>query len=101
MISNKWYHLIITYSKNTNKFKIFINGLLDIEDWIDPRNLNYVIGGGVIEPVPNNITNTPLYIGTNESPFNGKIALLKLYKRPLNNTEIIQKFNATKSRFGY
>lgn len=101
LISNKWYHLIITYSKNTNKFKIFINGLLDIEDWIDPRNLNYVIRGGVIEPVPNNITNTPLYIGTIESPFNGKIALLKLYKRSLNNTEIIQKFNATKSRFGY
>ena len=104
LISNKWYHLIIMYSKNTKKFKIYINGLLDIEDWIDPilgyveETVNFLEG---FVAVPNNITNTPLYIGTIESPFNGKIALLKLYKKSFNNTEIIQKFNTTKSKFGY
>jgi len=101
LISNKWYHLIIMYSKSTHTFKIYINGLLDKEDWIDPRRLNYVNWGGLYEPVPNNITNTPLYIGTIESPFNGKIALLKLYKTSFNNTEIFKKFNTTKARFGY
>ena len=104
LISNKWYHLVFAYSNITFKYKIYINGILDKDEWIDPiigyvdESVNFWEG---LVGVRHNITNTPLYIGTIETPFNGKIALLKLYKRSFNNTEIRQKYLDTKARFGY
>jgi hypothetical protein len=48
-----------------------------------------------------NTTNTNIYVGNSLRPFNGKLGSLKIYKRVLSATEILNKFNATKSRFGY
>jgi hypothetical protein len=104
MISNKWYHLTYVYSNKTLKYRIYINGILDIEDWIDP------ILGYVEDPVNfwegfvgvrHNITNTPIYIGTSETPFNGKLGLLNVYDRVLSESEIQKRFRVSKSRFGY
>jgi hypothetical protein len=50
---------------------------------------------------PINTTNTNIYIGNSLRPFNGKLGSLKVYKRVLSPTEILNKYNATKSRFGY
>jgi hypothetical protein len=104
MISNKWYHLTYVYSNKTLKYKIYINGILDKEEWIDP------ILGYVEDPVNfwegfvgvrHNITNTPIYIGTSETPFNGKLGLLNVYDRDLSESEIQKRFRVSKSRFGY
>ena len=48
-------------------------------------------------------TSTSLEIGAATwapSYFNGTIAIVKLYNRVLSTTEILQNYNATKSRFG-
>jgi hypothetical protein len=49
----------------------------------------------------------PLVLGTGDyqnatsQPFNGNIATTQVYNRALTATEILQNYNATKSRFGY
>lgn len=35
-----------------------------------------------------------------ETPFKGNIAITRVYNRPLTDTEVLQNFNALKSRFG-
>lgn len=50
---------------------------------------------------PINTTNTNVYIGNSLRPFNGKLGMLKVYKRVLSATEILNKYNATKARFGF
>lgn len=60
-------------------------------------------GGGGITPNPLYITNQPMIIGgVNWIPryFNGNIAIVKVYNYGLTATEILQNYNATKSRFG-
>jgi len=46
----------------------------------------------------------PAYIGIYGSfsgyPFNGKIAKVQVYDRPLTATEVLNDYNNTKSRFG-
>ena len=51
--------------------------------------------------VPPNIINTPLYIGTNQKLFDGKIGILNVYDRALKASEITNKYNASKMRFGH
>jgi hypothetical protein len=48
-----------------------------------------------------NTTNTPLYVGKSQRPFNSKLGILNVYNRALLSAEILHKYNATKSRFGY
>ena len=47
-------------------------------------------------------TNTVLYIGgnTNTYMWNGAIGNFQVYNRPLISSEVLQNFNAVKSRFG-
>ena len=47
-------------------------------------------------------SNTPLYLGRNKYGNNApcNIAIFKIYNRPLTATEVLQNYNATKSRFG-
>ena len=85
---NTWYHVVYTYNGN-NRYFIYINGVFKSE-----RTL---LGN----PISQNTTNTPLYIGKSQRPFNGRIGLLKVYKRCLSFTEIRKKYLDTKARFGY
>jgi len=39
--------------------------------------------------------------GSGSSTFNGKISNVKIYERVLNATEVLQNYNAIKSRFGF
>ena len=50
---------------------------------------------------PINTTNTNVYIRNSLRPFNGKLGSLKIYKRVLRASEVLNSFNMTKSRFGY
>jgi hypothetical protein len=104
--TNTWYHLVIandpwlSLSQSTNFYNIYINGVLD-NNW-----LTQVLADASktsIDAIFTNLntTNTNIYIGNSLRPFNGKLGSLKIYQRVLSATEILNRFNATKSRFGY
>jgi len=85
LISNQWYHAIMTISGTS--LKVYLNGVL-------------------IYNVSSSNPNTPtLYtnIGRNDYPaaryFNGKIANTKIYNRALTATEVQQNYQATKDKF--
>ena len=104
--TNTWYHLVIVYDPlvdltvPNNIYSIYINGVLD-NDY-----LTQVIADASktsINPYFNaaSTTNTNIYIGNSLRPFNGKLGSLKIYKRVLSATEVLSRYNASKSRFGY
>jgi hypothetical protein len=104
--TNTWYHLVIDYNPlvdltvSNNIYSIYINGVLD-NDY-----LTQVIADASktsINPFFNaaSTTNTNIYVGNSLRPFNGKLGSLQIYKRVLSATEVLNRFNATKSRYGY
>jgi hypothetical protein len=86
MVINTWYQLCGVF--NGNSIKIYLNGEL--------KNTNN-IGSTVI--VSNN--NRDILIGgfTNY-PTQCKVSSTRLYNRALSASEVLQNYNATKSRFG-
>lgn len=90
MAVNTWYHLIGTYNGNT--VSLYVNGVIN-------TTLSYTgtaASGGEIriarrwDDVANVASNF----------FSGDISQVRIYNRSLNSTEILQNYNATKSRFG-
>ena len=92
--SDEWYQVFCTYEPITGEKKLFINGELE----------NSVTG------VTGNYFNTFTHFGLGAynapsifSPtnaFNGNISNFKIYNRTLSDEEILQNYNATRSRFG-
>jgi len=80
-----WYHIISTFTGGTSTF--YVNG----EEDSSVSSLTLT-------------TNTsPLYIGCNNSTnyfVDGRIPFIKLYNRALTTQEVLQNYNATKSRYG-
>jgi hypothetical protein len=98
LITNKWYHMVCTY--DNWQYNIFINGIKERTGWyVGPPPYSTFTENDVL--VPLNIVNTPLYIGTIQRPFNGKIGILNVHNRALSTTEVLNKYNTTKNRFGY
>jgi hypothetical protein len=96
---NKWYHIVYTFEKIN--YKIYFNGILDSETTFG-NLVNKVVNGNTIEVSDTqNTSNTPIYIGVENSPFRGKISVLNVYNRLLIPSEILHKYNSTKNRFGY
>jgi hypothetical protein len=81
-------HVVVTYQSGVSR--TYINGLL-----ADTQTLANVV---------NTIQDAYLCIGCNQyggfEYFNGKIGLVSIYNKVLSPFEIIQNFNAKKSRFG-
>ena len=99
LLANTWYHIVIVcdfYDMNGQIFYIYINGAID-NDYV--RSFYATDIDTYFSPI--NTTNTNIYIGNSLRPFNGKLGVLKVYKRVLSATEILNKYNATKARFGY
>ena len=82
-----WHHVVGTYDRSLTTAKIYIDGIL--------KNTNSSILYG---PASNN---QPLLIGsrTGLAGFGGSISLIRIYNRALSPEEILQNYNATKSRF--
>jgi hypothetical protein len=85
--NNKWYNFVGGH--NTNGFFLYVNGQLIGE--------NANLGGGPTSISGNLILGQR---GNNSNFFNGNISQVKIYNRALTADEILQNFNATKSRFG-
>jgi hypothetical protein len=89
---NRWVNLSVVVN-GTTPIKLFINGI-EISDYIWRTNgspsINY---------------NAPLIIGSrlqeNGDYAQGAIGSVNIYNRALSSSELIQNFNATKTRFGY
>jgi hypothetical protein len=86
ILSNTWY--IVTATRNGNNVALYINGALSSSG----ANSNSIT------------TNNPYTIGNaydyNSEIFRGNIASVKVYNRALSNIEILQNYNAQKSRYG-
>jgi hypothetical protein len=87
IIVNRWYNLILTYTVNST-MSGYINGKL--QNTIALGNLS--------------ISSNSVRIGSSPdsfwSKFTGNVSTFSIYNRELSATEILQNYNATKSRFG-
>ena len=86
-VENRWYMMTASYDAVTGIAKIYINGEIS--------------GSGTV--AYNNLSSNPISIGetyqNNCQPANlsGAIDELKIYDRPLSETEIIQEYNLTRN----
>ena len=95
--NNTWYHIVCTHERisNTSYLKLYINGVNV------PATVN------AAGNTPNN-NNSPVTLGRRAydgQPYgnrtlDGKIAITQIYTKTLSEVEILQNYNATKSRFG-
>lgn len=87
--NNKWYNIACVVN-GSSLTKIYING----------------VETSYIQQLDGNISLTydsTCYIGkrvTGEDVLDGKLSFVKLYNRALSTSEVLQNYNATKSRFG-
>jgi hypothetical protein len=97
--SGSWVNISATYDKSFNK--IYINGSLDGTTAYSSASIqlsgsNGTNGGiGTIFSVYGNLS-TPARYGA----FNGNVSLVQIYNRALSASEVLQNYNAIKSRFG-
>ena len=95
--NGEWKIVNIVGDRTQNDISIYINGV--------QKSLQAYVGKAAFSTV-GNITNTyTLRVGSESddaSPFpvNSNIAIVQIYNRALTPTEILQNYNATKSRFG-
>jgi hypothetical protein len=84
--ANKWYH--ITGIVNNNVTSIYVNGVFDVASSVQA----FTVAGW-------NSTSRIGQRATGQFPFNGRISSIYGYNRALSASEILQNYNATKSRF--
>jgi hypothetical protein len=81
----------IVFSITLTQVSLYLNGVLS-----ETKNLT----GNPITPYTNDILLIGGHYATNNTNFIGDMYLHRIYNRPLNGNEILQNFNAQKSRFG-
>ena len=87
--TSSWYYLTwVNYegaSASQGTMKMFVNGVADSSTFN-----SYTVNGGPCNSIGRNWFST----------FNGKIATVQVYEKSLTDSEVLQNYNATKSRFG-
>jgi hypothetical protein len=81
-----WYHAAITYDNGSPK--IYINGILDASS------------SSTLTPASSYYGNDVGRLGVGSQYFDGRISNLQVYNRALTASEILQNYNAQKSKFG-
>ncbi len=91
--NNDWWHIAVTVDATAGEKKVYANGTLILTDTSTYYTTIRSISGG-----------TPrLYVGDDpyENGLNGDLAIARVYKNKiLTASEILQNFNAEKTRFG-
>ena len=85
--NNMWMHVVFAYNNRTSK--LYINGTLEETDTM---STSYTIYGH----------NNTMYIGGMSNNYYrtyADIAVVKAYNRELNSVDVLQNYNALKSRF--
>jgi hypothetical protein len=87
--TNTWYNIIVTFSSGT--WTIYINGAYNNS------------GTFAISTFPA-VASAYLTLGVNhpggQEYFNGNISTARIYNRVLTSSQVLQNYNATRSRFG-
>jgi hypothetical protein len=95
LTTNTWYYAGVTYNSTTKQLLIYVNGILQ-----STTTFPLTIGPNVT--YLNTGVNATNYIGNifNASiTMNGNISLTQIYNRALSTSEVLQNYNALKSRF--
>lgn len=91
----KWHNCIATIDRGlsaTDQNKLYVDSVLDT-----------VVHPTFRTDLSSSFSSHDLYIGARAGSttfYNGNIAIIKIYRRVLSSSEILQNFNATKNRFG-
>lgn len=86
--TNTWYHIVCTNESGVGS-KIYINGVLDGTGY--PINL-------ISSTSDLHFAFAPVQIS---QYFSGKLSIIRIYKKNLTESDVVQNFNAHKSRYGY
>ena len=80
--SDNWQHLVLTFDNSNNQLQIFVNGVLHSTS---TQTLAQITASSII-------------IGSN---FVGQIAISRIYNQVLTNVQVVDNFDAEKSRFNF
>ena len=86
--NNKWYHASFTF--NGSNIILYLNGL----------QTGLTIANSVTLDTSNDLFIGRRNDGININYFNGNISQTTIYNRALSSQEVLQNYNATKTRFG-
>ena len=90
IITNTWTHVCVTYSTTSTTIILYKNG--------------YQVGTPFTTATPPASSTFNGVIGDEQSdfatPFKGNMSSVQIYNRALTAVEVLQNYNATKSRFG-
>jgi hypothetical protein len=86
---NIWYNILVTYNNTSKIQSIYINGVFNVS--------NTHTNTFVVSTVTNLQIGGSLVLG---GYINGNIAQTSIYNRNLSASEVLQNFNATRTRFG-
>jgi hypothetical protein len=91
LLANTWYNLLFNLESGT--YKIYVNGVKKTEN---------TRGGGVQQLTMPNLIQLGAIVRNLiiQGPFLGKMANILIYNRALTAQEVLQNYNALKSRFG-
>ena len=102
--TGSYYHVVLNKDTTAGTLQLYVNGRLESTNTFDTGSYAQWFstgsfqGSNVIQ-ISNTIsTNLASWIGGKY--LNGKIPLFKLYNRTLTQNEILQNYNAIKTRFG-
>lgn len=85
---SNWHQVVLTYSSSAPGVAVYIDGAVSGTF----ANTTSIINPSALTTLP---------IGKGESTYhNGKIAIFRFYNTALTSSQILQNFNAQKSRFG-
>ena len=87
--ANLWYHIVCTWNPTIFNAKVFVNGVEQASTINTLTNWTGTVGNF-------QIGNSP---GENYY-FNGTIALSRVYNKTLTASEVLQNYNAIKTRYG-
>ena len=93
ILLNTWSNVVQSWDSPNGLLKVYINGVLSLEQVIGTGNKT----SGTDAQIGMEGTNPG---GTYARLFRGKIASIKLYRKVLSPSEVLQNYNATKSRYG-
>lgn len=84
---NTWYH-VVGIRNSSNQYIVYVNGIVSTTN----ATSSYPLSAAAPQIASNPATNT--------ERFTGIISSFRLYTRFLSETEVLQNYNATKTRFG-
>jgi hypothetical protein len=101
--TNQFYHVVLNKNVSVGTLDIYVNGVLNGTQTFDSASyaqwptLGNYIGSNVLDIGKS--SNTSVDQGWSVSALTGSIPLARLYSRVLSASEVLQNYNAVKSRF--